>query len=77
MSERMEMSHYGAWHWVTSIMTFIITAVVVLYPIGQILGRIGLSPFWSILVAIPFVNLVAIWVLAFSEWPRGTEGGAP
>lgn len=73
MSEWMEMSHYGAWHWVT----FIVMAVAVLYPIGRILGRLGFSPFWSILVAIPFVNLVALWVLALSEWPQQPEGGAP
>jgi hypothetical protein len=49
-------------------------AVVLLYPIGRILMRIGLSPFWAILVLVPFFNLIGLWVLAFVEWPRQGSG---
>lgn len=58
---------YGLGHWVI----FIIVVAVVLYPIGRILKRIGFSPFWSVLMLIPLANLLGLWVLAFSDWPRG------
>jgi hypothetical protein len=65
------MTGYGLAHWII----FAVMVVIVLYPIGRILRRMGLSPFWSVLVFIPFVNLVSLWVLAFSDWPgeRGKE----
>jgi hypothetical protein len=53
-----------SWLW------FILTAGIVIYPLGRILSRMGFSPFWAILAFIPFVNLVALWVLAFADWPR-------
>jgi len=56
---------YGLTHWII----FVVMVAVVLYPTGRILRRLGLSPFWSLLVFIPLVNLIFLWVLAFSEWP--------
>jgi hypothetical protein len=43
---------------------------VVLYPVGRILSRIGFSPLWSVLVFVPIVNLAALWVVAFIDWPE-------
>lgn len=65
MGNWTDMAGYGLGHWVV----FALMAAVVLYPIGRILGRIGVSPFWSILAFIPLVNLIALWVLAFVDWP--------
>lgn len=67
MNDWWVMSGYGLVHWIV----FAVAVAVLLYPIGRILGRIGLSPFWSILAVVPLVNLIALWVLAFSEWPAG------
>jgi hypothetical protein len=61
------MPGFGIAHWVI----FIAVVVLILYPIGRILRRLGLSPFWSLLVFIPLVNLISLWILAFSEWPAG------
>ncbi|TAM07827.1 MAG: hypothetical protein EPN70_01760 [Paraburkholderia sp.] len=69
------MAGYGAAHW----LVFVIMAVVLLYPIGRILTRIGLSPLWAILALVPMLNLLGLWVLAFVDWPRqgsGTPGQA-
>lgn len=60
---------YGLGHW----LIFAIFVAVVLYPLGRILNRVGFSPFWSVLALIPFINLLALWVLAFSDWPRDGE----
>ncbi len=62
---------YGFGHW----LIFPLIVAAVLYPVGRILGRLGLSPFWSVLALFPFLNLVGLWILAFAEWPRGMEIG--
>lgn len=65
-----DMVEYGLAHW----LVFIAMVVVFIYPIGRILNRIGLSPFWSILAFIPFVNVIALWVFAFTSWPKLPSG---
>jgi hypothetical protein len=64
------MTGYGLAHWII----FVAMVAIILYPIGRILRRLGFSPFWSLLVFIPLVNLISLWVLAFSEWPTGNKG---
>ena len=59
------MTGYGYGHW----LFFVVMVAVVLYPAGRILNRLGLSPFWSVLIFIPLVNVISLWVLAFSDWP--------
>jgi hypothetical protein len=65
-----DMTSFGVTHW----LVFAVMVAVVLYPIGRILNRIGLSPFWSVLAVIPFINLIALWVLAFADWPDRSRG---
>jgi hypothetical protein len=43
---------------------------VVGIPVRQVLLRTGFSQWWTLLVLIPLVNLVALWIFAFSNWPR-------
>lgn len=61
-----DMAGYGFGHW----LVFIVFVAVFVYPIGRVLGRIGLSPLWSIVAFIPVVNLIALWILAFADWPE-------
>jgi len=68
MGNWTDMAGYGLGHW----LFFAVMVAALLYPVGRILGRIGFSPFWSILAFIPLVNLLALWLLAFVDWP--TEG---
>ena len=62
---------YGFGHWIF----FALMVALILYPVGRILNRLGLSPFWSLLIFIPFVNLISLWVLAFSDWPVDKSRG--
>ena len=64
MDNWASMTSFGLAHWIS----FIAMAILVLYPLGRILWRAGFSPFWSLLVFVPIVNLIALWVFAFSEW---------
>jgi len=66
MNDWAGMAGFGVGHWVI----FSVMAAIVLYPIGRILDRLGLSPFWSVLAVIPLVNLIALWALAFADWPK-------
>jgi len=46
----------------------LITIVVLVIPYWMIWKKAGFSPWLSLLVVIPLVNLVMLYVLAFSEW---------
>ena len=53
---------------------WLIGAIVLIIPYWRICQRIGWSPWLSLLMALPLVNLIFIYVLAFSNWPsqKGT-----
>ncbi len=72
MNDWAGMAGVGVAHWVI----FAAMVALILYPIGKILGRIGLSPFWSVVALIPVVNVVALLVLAFTDWPQDGRRGA-
>jgi hypothetical protein len=44
--------------------------LLMLWPVGRILRRMGFSPWLSLLYIIPLVNLVVPWVIAYSDWPK-------
>jgi hypothetical protein len=56
---------------------WIIVAIIAVIPFWRICKRIGYSPWLSLLILVPLVNLIFIYVLAFSQWPseRGTAAG--
>jgi len=43
--------------------------VLVVVPFWQIFKKAGFSPFLSLLMLIPLVNLIMLFVLAFASWP--------
>jgi hypothetical protein len=50
------------------VMLLIILSIA-LVPSWRIVKRTGHSGWWSLLVFIPLVNFVALWLLAFVQWP--------
>ena len=32
--------------------------------------RAGRSPYWALLMVVPYVAVIALWVLAFTRWPN-------
>jgi uncharacterized membrane protein YhaH (DUF805 family) len=50
------------------VMLFIILAIF-LVPAWRILKRTGHSGWWSVLVFVPLVNILGVWLLAFTKWP--------
>ena len=47
---------------------WLIGAIIVIIPFWRICQRAGYSPWLSLLMALPLVNLIFLYVLAFSEW---------
>ena len=52
-------------HWLIVIFFIVVLGI----PIARILTRIGYSKWWTIVYFIPFVNIVGLWILAYSRWP--------
>jgi predicted PurR-regulated permease PerM len=71
MNGWMVATGFGVTHW----LFFAALVAVLLYPIGRILNRVGLSPFWSVLALVPLINMIGLWILAFVDWP-GQKGGS-
>ncbi|MGC1857955.1 MAG: hypothetical protein WA725_14535 [Pseudolabrys sp.] len=59
------MGSLSVWQW----LIFIFFIVFLGITIARILTRIGYSKWWTIVYFIPFVNIVGIWILAYSRWP--------
>ena len=37
---------------------------------GNILAKAGFSSWFALITLIPFVNIIALWVFAFIQWPK-------
>ena len=48
--------------------------LLVIWPMAMICRRIGFSPWLGILAAVPLANVVLLWFLALSPWPKGDAG---
>lgn len=47
---------------------FLIFAAVVIIPMWFIWKKAGFSPWLSLLMVFPLINLIMLYVLAFTEW---------
>jgi hypothetical protein len=66
------MGTMSIWHWAILILYFVILGV----PVARILGRVGLSRWWVLVVFLPLLNLVGLWLLAFVRWPADHDAAA-
>ena len=49
----------------------LVGVAIAVVPFWRICGRVGHSPWLSLLIIVPLVNLIFIYWLAFAEWPSG------
>ncbi|MBC9784996.1 hypothetical protein H1S01_10795 [Heliobacterium chlorum] len=47
----------------------ILAGIFTVWPFWKIFDRVGLSPWLSLLMVIPVVNIITLFYLAFTEWP--------
>lgn len=54
---------------------FVIGVAIVIIPFWKIYAKAGFSKWLSLLMIVPLVNLIVLYVVAFSTWPahRGGE----
>lgn len=54
-----------------SLLIFLLVLVVVLVVLifGTVVKKAGFTRWWSLLLFVPIVNLIMIWIFAFSKWP--------
>lgn len=64
------MGGMSLWHMV--ILT--VFSLVWLVPAWRIVGKAGFPPLLSLLALIPLVNVVMLWVFAFTRWPSERRG---
>jgi uncharacterized membrane protein YhaH (DUF805 family) len=53
--------------WQLIIIVFYIVAIVL--PFWKIFTKAGYTGWWSLLVLIPLVNVIVVYIFAFSSWP--------
>jgi hypothetical protein len=57
------------WQWLMAIVMPLLIVILVGVPVANVLHRAGRSRWWTLLAFVPGLNLVALWVFAFSGWP--------
>lgn len=59
------------WHYPPGVYLFALLFwfILVGIPIIRILTKAGHSGWWVLLILVPLVNLIALWVFAFTRWP--------
>jgi len=60
----------SVWH----LLILLLYAFLVCFPLARILKRLGVAGWWSLIALVPLVNLVALWIFAYSRWPRDAAG---
>jgi len=59
------MEQFSIWHWIVALLY----VALILVPIMAVMRKAGYSRTWAIVFLIPLVNLIALWIFAFSNWP--------
>ena len=62
MHDQFDMYTVGPSH-------MLVLGLVLIVPFWQVFSKAGYSGWWSLLMIVPLVNLIALYVLAFSSWP--------
>jgi len=52
-----------------SLIVAIIVLAIILVPFVTIIRKAGYSGWWVLLWFVPLVNIIMLWVFAFSDWP--------
>lgn len=62
MYDRFDMYAFGPIH-------MLVLGLVLIVPFWQLFSKAGYSGWWSLLMIVPILNLITLYVLAFSSWP--------
>ena len=65
------MHYAGPGQW----LFMIIVGLIIVVPFMQLFRRAGFAPFWGLLMLIPFLGIIALYVLAFIDWAAENDRG--
>ena len=68
------MGNMSIWHWLVLLIFYVIGIMV---PVGKVLSKAGRSPLWSVFAIVPVLNVILLWVFAFSSWPSQRKYSQP
>lgn len=66
------MDSFSIWHWL-AVLTYISMIAAFVFPCWKIVSKAGYAGAWSLLALIPLVNVIMLWVFAFSSWPNSKD----
>jgi hypothetical protein len=72
MSKMMGMMG-SMWMWPSGSLMMLVFAALVVVPFWFIFAKAGFSRWLSLLMVIPVVNLITLYIFAFSAWPNLRE----
>ncbi len=53
--------------------TGLFSGILFVPPLWRIVSKAGYAGAWSLLVLVPGLNILMLWVFAFSRWPTETR----
>jgi hypothetical protein len=59
------------------VLILLVVAGIILVPYWMIFKKAGYSPLFSLLVLIPLINVIVLYVFAFSQWKVVPVGSVP
>ncbi len=59
----------GAGFALLQLIFFLIGAAIIIVPFWKIYSKAGFSKWLSLLMIVPLINLIVLYVIAFSSWP--------
>ena len=66
------MGSMSIWHWLIAI----VFTVGMVIPIATILNKAGRSRWWCLLYFVPGLNIIMLWVFAYTRWPAVDQKAA-
>ena len=53
----------------------LVSAAILIVPFWKIMERLGYSPYLSLLMVLPFLNIGLLYYIAFTDWPVERDFG--
>lgn len=68
------MGSITIWNWALvfaalDLAVYLAVVLLAVIPVWRILRRVGYSGAWSLLTLIPVINIIFLYVFAFTRWP--------
>jgi hypothetical protein len=49
---------------------FVVSSLFLVIPAARICHRVGFSMWLGVIAVVPLANVILLWFVAFSDWPR-------